>query len=1040
MRAAGRLVPRVLSAVFLAAVPFRASAAPFEAVGPGTVVERARTLVPNLRIEDEDFKPTAVGDLPYILPVVKNLLAVPFALTPEAESIGDRVAASSASGDLFDAAYRVVFASAVPPAFRPSAAMPPYPADWPRALEPSVRGLYAALGQSQARLDAAVASLSKKDREGFLRLISWPTPQGAKPQDEILSRLTRERFDAMKGFDDANLWAAGGTLMRAVDVVLPDVAALSASSSAFAVPSGRPLRWKTPLGVVALGGAGDDAYGEGSLDDVVLLIDLGGHNAYSTPVAAAREGQIRVVIDEGKDVDIHGSSVPACNAGCGAFGIGLLYFPNRGGVKRIETGSYAAGYGAAGVGGLFLKGTADVRGGDYAQGAAHFGLGIFDAGHSESSSYLITSKGQGYGWTRGVGLFRHEGNASAIRGGLTRPDPREPLGTDCECQGTGMGPRPYAAGGVGVAAVSGDSVTVLGNYFSMGAGYADSLGIFRFRGDHSTLQARRYDMGTGVHYAAGYFSLIGSDDRVLTWGVGPAYGWDHSVGASSIQGERNEIQGDWAMGVASIGSSALGYYNLRDSKLKLCQFGNGQFYWNEAAYTIQLLEGTGNRVACQGESAAGPGSVIRMGNPWGVYRVAPGTPFVKDLGLAPPVWRTIARDKAIQQERVRLESVLDAALKESPKERISDMIDAASAFSVDKETPRKAMGMLLRGLSDKELLLLIDLDSSVDAAITRDAVLAAYGGKAAVEAIMGRMKSAPTSRWGEILFFLRDQPLRFAAPKLLSILNKPPKASDSWLRSTALDVLTEFLDQDANRNTGRRALLEALDRFLGEPSDANRAELSRLVNQLNVRGGFGLLASLADSDPSTRLRFHGKIGEEFSFGMGGPAADEFIAIAVERRDRVRASVREELRLVEELQPRVRAELASVLRSTGTDVQDLHRAIVNLSRIGNPDDAALLAPFLRHAKSSVREPAAIALARFGDAGYPFLERAMIDGTVLMRSTVVAAVSQSSTNKARELYKRGLADSSSQVRLTALSLIDNLPAVLSAERDALAELAR
>src|SRR5262249_53987902 len=152
------------------------------------------------------------------------------------------------------------------------------------------------------------------------------------------------------------------------------------------------------------------------------------------------------------------------------------------------------------------------------------------------STYTATRTGQGVGLVRGVGIMSHTGDDSDIKGGLIEPDPREPKGAVSLCQGVGYGERAYSGGGVGLASVRGDNLSVQGSYFSQGCGYWHAFGAFRLRGNNGKTQARRYDLGSGVHYAFGHFSLIGNKNRVLNWGVGPDYGWDHSMASAFIEG------------------------------------------------------------------------------------------------------------------------------------------------------------------------------------------------------------------------------------------------------------------------------------------------------------------------------------------------------------------------------------------------------------------------------------------------------------------------------------------------------------------------
>jgi HEAT repeat protein len=141
-----------------------------------------------------------------------------------------------------------------------------------------------------------------------------------------------------------------------------------------------------------------------------------------------------------------------------------------------------------------------------------------------------------------------------------------------------------------------------------------------------------------------------------------------------------------------------------------------------------------------------------------------------------------------------------------------------------------------------------------------------------------------------------------------------------------------------------------------------------------------------------------------------------------------------------MEPRTRSELAKILQSSATFNYDVRSSIVDLSRIGNPEDASLLAPFLSQKDATLREPAAIALARFGDEGLPWLAQELNRGSVKTRASVMAALSQATTSKAAELFERGLRDKSPLVRLTALSIWEDLPAALRGNKATLLAFAK
>ncbi|OVE77510.1 hypothetical protein BVX98_02485, partial [bacterium F11] len=424
------------------------------------------------------------------------------------------------------------------------------------------------------------------------------------------------------------------------------------------------------------------------------------------PVGAATKGQIQVVIDLGNNIHIEQKENMGPNAGAGVFGIGILVLPNPNGLKTIETSSFSQGCGLGGIGALLVKGQIEGKGVRFTQGTGVYGLGIFQGQGSHKSTYWAERNGQGLGMTKGVGLFSHQGDDSSIKGGLVQPDPREPMGSVSLCQGVGFGRRAYVGGGVGIAVVKGDRNTVKGSYFSQGCGYWHSVGVFRYRGHHSLLQARRYDLGSGVHSAFGHFQMFGDHNRILNWGVGPAYGWDNSLGSSLVDGSDNEFQASWGTGMASINSWSFSYWQGNRNKLLLPSFGEGRYYRRRLSYSVQILDGDDNLIQL-GKKPLEPKKPIRiMATPWGTFS-ASDLKFDPDLKLEPPVWEKQPQEKALNRERVDLQKKIKQSQEKIPLNKIGDLVDVTGAFSLDKKSPREALGLLL-DLENKDIASLVN--------------------------------------------------------------------------------------------------------------------------------------------------------------------------------------------------------------------------------------------------------------------------------------------------------------------------------------------
>ncbi len=978
-------------------------------------IAKIRSQFETLRMNEKDFKLSAGWELPFTIPAVENFFAKPLDIPAMAGEWADRIEETSDVSGLLDTAFHVMGITPTESSAAPLVLGTPLPAQ----LKPAITVLVSAIKEAQPFLDRAVDSLPASAREGLLGLNEWPDPQTGAVRQEISARRTKQKYEAMKPFSQQDLAEAGARVFAGVDKalkMLPKSADVK-----------KQVRWKTVNGDILIGGRGDDVYDKADLKDVAVLIDLGGNNIYKAPVATAREKQIRIVIDYGANVQVDGENFLHGNAGAGIFGIGVMVLPNGEGTKIMKTGPFSQGFGMGGIGALVVNGTAHLSAQRSVQGMGIFGVGILSAKSSKGSTYVATRSGQGSAWTRGVGIFLHEGDDADIKGGLVQPDPREPLGSVSLCQGVGFGPRAYAGGGVGIAVVKGNRISVKGSYFSQGVGYWHGFGAFRLRGDGNTLQARRYDMGSGVHSAFGHMDVFGNNNRILNWGVGPSYGWDHGVGSSIVFGNDNEMQTEWGSGTASIGSLSFSYIKGERNKMKLCDFGTNNFFRDEPAYSVQIIDGVGNQLQCHGSAETNGERLRRMRTPWGLFQMR-GTTLVENLGLTPPEWPELPREEAVEREMVDLGEQIEQSAGKPPLDEVADLIDIASAFSLDKVTPRRAMHELLVLPPEKAVLMADVLDpSAVDQLIYLSVAMPAHGDTTAKALVKSLKGPATPQKKAVMLNFLRMARPRTAAPALMEFVNGP--ASDE-LRLNALRAMAALLNKDAGAEPGPRAALITVLNNLERPSKKNKQEALGLIAKMRVGEALGLAATIVDMSADDRAEMLENAPEDLTSPLGEKAGKIFLTIAAREKKMNMKNVKDQLAQLEELEPQARRMLAELL--TSSRAATVNTVAIGLGQIANGDDAKLLEPLLRHENTRVRESAAVALARMGDAGLPVLQRALESSEPRDRALALAGMTQSATVKSLALVEKALNDENPNVRLTAVAVIDNLPEILKPKR--------
>jgi len=336
--------------------------------------------------------------------------------------------------------------------------------------------------------------------------------------------------DVAAALDEASLWYGG---LRAV------AATERAAHALRGVDAGRfAFDWASPLGWVRFRGDGED---EVPGRDTFLVVDLGGDDRYTGPVAAPEPGHsLSVLLDLGGDDRYSADERPAQGAGLAAVGVLL----DCAGSDRYEAQACAQGMGSIGLGVL-----ADLDGHDAyssrfsSQGAAFLGVGLLlDAAGDDA--YTVQSEGQGFGAVGGVGtLADRAGNDryEAIRDPAVTGRPSshsEGRVSVSMAQGAGGGRRGDGgdghswAGGLGqLLDTEGDDTYVAGNW-SQGVGYWFGTGLLHDAAGNDTYRGVVWSQGSGAHFCVGALIDEGGDDHHLIEEKGSAslaFGHDFSV-------------------------------------------------------------------------------------------------------------------------------------------------------------------------------------------------------------------------------------------------------------------------------------------------------------------------------------------------------------------------------------------------------------------------------------------------------------------------------------------------------------------------------
>ena len=363
---------------------------------------------------DLDVRPSR-WDTRMALPEAERLLREPLTLPASARLWRDQLRRSEDPCGL------------LVPGSEPFAAPPikrPGKGSVPQALERIVNSMSMARGS----VAKAVSSRTPDERRTTLQEVRGIVTNKTGPRSDPAV------YDSMARFDQAAMATAGRDLCRAVWQELPVLLKAAGKQGL------KEKRWELPFGDGLMVGPGERTFKADELKGVAPHPPRR-QERLPGPVAAAGEARSRWS-STSRPV-WSGNPTPAAHLRHRP-----VFLPNAAGTKRISGGDFSLGAGAFGVGGLFIEGTGNVlEGGRFTEGAGAFGAGLLWS-RGESAVFRADLSGQGYGFTRGSGIFSHRGSKADLRCGLRYPDPREASASLSLCQGAGYGHRAFAGGGL----------------------------------------------------------------------------------------------------------------------------------------------------------------------------------------------------------------------------------------------------------------------------------------------------------------------------------------------------------------------------------------------------------------------------------------------------------------------------------------------------------------------------------------------------------------------------------------------------------------
>jgi len=869
-----------------------------------------------------------------------------------------------------------------------------------KGLSPPVREAVQCVlnGVQEARslLKEAFHDLSPEERVLLAEQL-YPDPLGPAEDKASLERLlaedaVRSALAAASKADRARILQAGRIVVQAAWLAADTL--LHHKNETLSLS---PSILKTPMGVVRIGGPGNDLH-EGP---AVLIIDPGGSDTYRGEIASGRDGACGVVIDLAGNDFYLGEDL---TQGVGVYGVGVLL--DFQGNDLYQAANGAQGMGLFGLGLLVdVEGDDLYRGRRFVQAASCWGYGgLIDLNGNDT--YVCASSGQASAWLPGAAALCDRCGDDRYLAGIDALDPREPDMHQSFAQGFAMGMRNLCAGGTALLAEGAGNDLYQGQYFTQGSAYWQALGILFDDQGRDTYIARRYAQGAGIHSAFGLLLDVHGDDHTASWGVSQGCGHDWGVGVL-VNGEgKDTYVADWLCLGASE-ANGLGFFSDN--------LGNDGYETRAGAGTGRLVPqrrsgGLGLFLDADGEdrySERGANNLCWSSNRWAVGADAAlegrsglgfnGTnilPFSCATGL----------EAGREKEQKDLETLLERADKLPVSKRAEALVAISAHWGLEKEIPRVA----------RERLLALDPASSVPALVERldetdilrlrrmEEVFKVHASQALPLLAQKAGKDDPLVASRALFMLSRIRDTR-ALKTCLGALDR----ESARVRAAGLRALGDMLAQD--RLKALTPLKEAMDRaheqgrpepirtYLANRPDALKESLSVAVRGFSVEGA--TYEHYADTDP-----------KEASAGK----LNAFAAFLFAHEDALRSLLDQWIRTLNTAETALPHMIPFV-----NDPEPAVRAhaVYAVAQAGNAEALPRLMEALRDPHALVRDAAVLAVALLGDEAVDALSRSLAEEDTQLRILALDALGRIDTIRSRSILAKWVETEEPAVRQAA-----------------------
>jgi HEAT repeat protein len=443
-------------------------------------------------------------------------------------------------------------------------------------------------------------------------------------------------------------------------------------------------------------------------------------------------------------------------------------------------------------------------------------------------------------------------------------------------------------------------------------------------------------------------------------------------------------------------------------------------------YAVALIRGNGHRLKHASFKSEREARGTAFTTPWGAV-VFESVVLSSSVGLSPQDWTPLPQEKTRGPESDEGAKELENSRTLPLNARTGKLLEIASAFTTDRETPRKALAGLVA--SEEALPFLVSRvdPADFDGFIQLRVILGLFGPSVAGPVSDSIRGERDPERKAWLLSLLGFSTADRAAPVLIEALDDP----DWRVRVSAARVLAALFDRDRSANPGRLSLFEQAERWLASPSPENEDELVRRFCAVSYAEASAILSSWAFPGAEGRMKLLEAAPADINGNFEGERLRKLLPVLSSDPTAVLEKVRADLDASRSASEEFRKRMQKILADKKSQRREvLHAALLGLGKVGRTEDAGRITDYLDHSSALVREEASAALGRLGRGALSQIRSKAASPSEPLRIQALLSACKTTDTDPLEILEAALKSPSILEAQTAWAVLEQLQSQVSA----------